>query len=539
MKNKRAKAYIKEVFKNNKILAITAIFFCFLSEGGIVILEKSKGRLVNYAADLVKNSSSMDTIVFKKELIYFIGLLIFIPLTFWIYSKIYYKLKINSINSLRRKTFKRLLTKTYPEFIVNDEGTYLNAYTTEIFRLEFNFFNSMFRFIQIIACVLVTFPMLFKLEKIFVLAGILGVSFSVFIPALLQEKVKKAGEIVINSSEKNLALLNEILDGIETIFNFGQKKLFHRKFRNTTEKLAINKYKSEKNIAITFQLTELILNVFNAIIIILAAYFVYIGKLSIGDYVFSIGILNNLVMNVPYTSFYLQHFDLVEENLKYINRIIKELEIKKIRDKEISKVEKVEFRNVTFKYKEKEKNIIENFSHTFDKKGITEISGESGSGKSTLFNLLFNYYDPNNGEILINDEEVGEIKNLNDIITVMRQDSIFFSGTLKDNITMFQDIPDEKIINLMRELGLEKYANKKALYREEFNFSGGEERRLMFLRAILNKADILILDEPMANLDEQSIEKIEKFILKIKDRFVFVITHQPLKIPIDNEVHLI
>jgi len=298
----------------------------------------------------------------------------------------------------------------------------------------------MFGFIQIIACVAVPLPMLLFLDKTFLFIGGAGIILSVIGPLILQDNVKKAEKEVIESTERNLSVLNDILDGIETIFNFGQKHLFRKKFNRTTDLLAKNKHRSASLVALSFQSSNFILNLVSGVIIVVAAFMVYQGRLGIGDYVVSIGISPNLIGNVPFAIHYLQNFIIVEENLKYIYEIKETYKEIPPQSEEIGSVEEISFKKLSFRYPGKDEDILLNFSYNFNKKGITEISGESGSGKSTLFNLLFNYYKADKGGVLINGKKVEKNKNLNEIITIMRQDSIFFPGSLKDNITMFEYI---------------------------------------------------------------------------------------------------
>lgn len=154
----------------------------------------------------------------------------------------------------------------------------------------------------------------------------------------------------------------------------------------------------------------------------------------------------------------------------------------------------------------------------------------SGSGKTTSVNLLLDYYRPGSGVVEINSITVNEIKNLNQIITVMRQDAVLFEETLRNNITMYQEVSDEKVISVLFRVGLDKYANYDSLdmliHEGGTNLSGGEKRRVTLARSILRETPILILDEPLANLDEKNAKAIESQLLSIKDRTLIIISHQ-------------
>ncbi len=95
---------------------------------------------------------------------------------------------------------------------------------------------------------------------------------------------------------------------------------------------------------------------------------------------------------------------------------------------------------------------------------------------------------------------------------------------------MYQDISDERLIATLRDVGLANYGSSEKLNglvdEKGTNFSGGEKRRITLARSLLRETPVLILDEPLANLDEENAKAIESLILKIKDRTVIIISHQ-------------
>ncbi|MBR4659391.1 MAG: ATP-binding cassette domain-containing protein [Clostridia bacterium] len=107
---------------------------------------------------------------------------------------------------------------------------------------------------------------------------------------------------------------------------------------------------------------------------------------------------------------------------------------------------------------------------------------------------------------------------------------MLFCDTLRNNLTMFGDVPDERLVELLNGLGLSKFANREALdsviEENGANLSGGEKKRICLARALLRDTDVLILDEPLANLDEATAGKIEDLLLSIKGKLLLVVSHQ-------------
>lgn len=115
-------------------------------------------------------------------------------------------------------------------------------------------------------------------------------------------------------------------------------------------------------------------------------------------------------------------------------------------------------------------------------------------------------------------------------MTVVRQEAVLFHDSLRNNLTMYQDIPDEKLIEVLQTLGLSKFAGKAALdvtiEENGANLSGGEKKRICLARALLRDTDILILDEPLANLDDATAGMIEDLLLSIEGKLLLVVSHQ-------------
>lgn len=122
------------------------------------------------------------------------------------------------------------------------------------------------------------------------------------------------------------------------------------------------------------------------------------------------------------------------------------------------------------------------------------------------------------------------MKNLYQLITVMRQEPFLFEDTLRNNLTMFQPLSDQSLIEMLQSVGLHQFASVDKLDAMinpgGDNLSGGEKKRIGLARSLLRDSPILILDEPLANLDDENVSNIENLILSITDRTVIVISHQ-------------
>ena len=184
----------------------------------------------------------------------------------------------------------------------------------------------------------------------------------------------------------------------------------------------------------------------------------------------------------------------------------------------------IEFEHVVMNFGEKE--VLKDNSFTIQKGEIFTFIGPSGSGKTTILRLIDMLERPTSGTISIDGTNVSTLKD-RDRIPLRRKMSMVFQkpsplrGTVFDNVAiglLFRSINHDEIKARVPEalelVGLKGYEDRKA-----GTLSGGEMQRVAIARAISTKPDILLLDEPTANLDPVSTEKIENLIFSLKERF--------------------
>lgn len=110
-----------------------------------------------------------------------------------------------------------------------------------------------------------------------------------------------------------------------------------------------------------------------------------------------------------------------------------------------------------------------------------------------------------------------------------RQDTLIFEDTLRNNISLYKDVEDKDIISVLNMVSLEKFANQDALNRDigkhGLRLSGGEIKRVTLARALLHRKDLMILDEPFANLDQLTVKRLEQELLNLKDVTLIIISH--------------
>ena len=191
--------------------------------------------------------------------------------------------------------------------------------------------------------------------------------------------------------------------------------------------------------------------------------------------------------------------------------------------------------NVTFGYDEMNPVLKDVSLHIAAGHSISFV-GPTGAGKSTLAKLIARFYDPDEGEILIDDQDLREvsIESLHSQLGVVPQEPFLFHGSIKENIRFsHQDATDEEIFAACQAVGIEDMIDRlpqgldTPCHERGASLSSGERQLLALARAFLSRPRVLILDEATSNVDQQSESKIEHALDNLLEgRTAIIIAHR-------------
>lgn len=214
-----------------------------------------------------------------------------------------------------------------------------------------------------------------------------------------------------------------------------------------------------------------------------------------------------------------------------------EIEIKEQEDAiELESAEgKVEFKDVWFSYNEDEM-VLKGINLTANPGEVVALVGPSGAGKSTLVDLIPRFYEPQNGEVLLDGYDIKDltIKSLRSKIGIVPQENILFGGTISDNIAYGGiDKEQEEIIKAAKAANAHDFIMEfpdgydTQIGERGTGLSGGQRQRVSIARAILNDPKILILDEATSDLDTESEALVQEALDRLmEERTTFVIAHR-------------
>lgn len=273
---------------------------------------------------------------------------------------------------------------------------------------------------------------------------------------------------------------------------------------------------------------------------------VFAGKLEIGQFTLyfqqtfnlakgSEGVLDNYSSMNMRSKYIDQYFQLLE----YAPSIPLPTQPMKIPDNPNPAI--LEFKNVSFKYLESDRYILKNFDLIIRSGEKIALVGENGAGKSTLIKLILRFYDPTDGEVLLNGVNIKEIdlQEWYKKIGALFQDFIKYQFSFKENV-IFGDLTKKEDLNAIKDAikksgaesyledlpnGLDQIVGKT--FENGVDLSGGQWQKLALARAFFRNAPILILDEPTSAIDAKAEYEIFERVQKLqKDKTVIIISHR-------------
>ncbi len=200
------------------------------------------------------------------------------------------------------------------------------------------------------------------------------------------------------------------------------------------------------------------------------------------------------------------------------------------------KIGEIIFENVNFEYNKDETQILNSINLKMTGQKMTALVGPSGAGKSTILNLIPRFYDPNTGDIKIDNQSIydSKIYSLRKNISLVSQDTTLFDDTIFNNIAYAdldaskEEVEEASKFSFSDEF-IEKLPKKydTLIGENGLRLSGGEKQRLSIARAILKKSPIILLDEATSSLDAETENKIQQAITYLtKGRTSIVIAHR-------------
>jgi ATP-binding cassette subfamily B multidrug efflux pump len=299
----------------------------------------------------------------------------------------------------------------------------------------------------------------------------------------------------------------------------------------------------EKNMSLVkiqawfFPLMILLIGISNIIVVYIGGIQYMNGEIELGvlaEFIIYINMLTWPVATVGWVTSIVQQ---AEASQKRINEFLNtKPSIINVSNNKLNIDGEIHFKDITLTFKETEIKALNNISFKVKRGESIALMGDVGSGKSTLLELLCRVYDPNEGEILIDQNNIKNI-NINELrncIGYVPQSTFLFSDTIENNIKFgksnasnYEIVKSAEIACLSKDIDSFKNKYETILGERGVNLSGGQKQRLAIARAIIKKPKILILDDSLSAVDTETEEKILSSLKDVtKNMTVIIATHR-------------
>lgn len=541
MKLKEMIRFFKKYCGGQKKLFIKSFVFLFTTS----MTGTLYGYLIGLAIDKAR-ISSFGLAVAVLLLIYIINFVD--SLIFDRYGRIYMERCANNImEKIGCAVYEKVGLLPARAFEEKSSGEFINRITSDSSTIADSFRQILKITISLLTCAIVFVYICFNswivaLEVIIYLVLFYIISHK-YLPSI-KEKQKEINK----EKDRAVAEVSESVRGIREIRALGIRKSMNDNFKNIVRNIyfKINKQMiTERNYNAWIYILNCTLEFIiftTCILLIINGNGSFAFFMAMTYYVYRFMNTIELMMNLS-TS--------VQKMKVSVERLSEILDNKLYNDEKFGIVSKtdilgnVEFKNVTFKYPNEEKEIFKEFNLTIPTGKKVAIVGKSGQGKTTIFNLLLRYFDPDAGVILVDDIPIEDFTedSLRKNIAIIRQEPFIFNKTILENLKIIDPYMSlKKIRNACKLAEIDEYImslpNKYDTMIGEggINLSGGQKQRLAIARALLKNSKIILFDEATSALDNENQSKIKQAIDNlVKDHTIIVVAHR-LSTIIDADV---
>lgn len=440
---------------------------------------------------------------------------------------------------MRLDLFKHLQKLSYSFYSENSIGQIMSRITNDLNGIESFIHLLPEQFIVSCGTIIISFIVLLRINitltlVVFAFIPLVFISTKYFnkrMKASMKEQRVQVG--VINSQ------IEDTLSGIRLVKSFTNEKAEIEKFSERNNEYLKIKLKTFFQFAGFLTTVGAMGNVIYIVVVVLGAVFLMNGEILAGDYAAYLLYISTLWSCIRTLADFTDQF---QRGMTGVERLVELMDEKpEIIDVPNPKLLTsadggIEFKNVSFRYKDNERNVLSDISFKINKGENIAFVGSSGGGKTTLINLIPRFYDVTGGKILINGEDIRtfKISSVRKLIGIVQQDVYLFSGTVFENIVYGRlDASREKVIEAAKKAGAHEFIsaleNGYDTYIGEHGvkLSGGQKQRISIARVFLKNPPILVLDEATSALDNESERLVQDSLEKLSHgRTVITIAHR-------------
>lgn len=453
-------------------------------------------------------------------------------------SKIYDKVIRQIEYSLRSSLIQKLQQLSIMYHKNTNSGKLQSKIMRDCENIE-NLLSTLYRTLfVIILSIIIAVTVTLKNSPVVMLFFLILVPFEILLLKVLRKRIRQRNTKFRNEIEETQSDVSEMIELIPVTRAHGLQSREISKMDRRLEMVMNAGYDLDKTNWFFNACTWVLMQLSQLACLTFTGHLAFIGKISVGEVVLYqtyfgqiVGHINSLLNLYPQITKGLESVNSIGEIL-YENNIETNNSIIPLSDMS----GRVEFCDIYYKYEDGNDWTLNNFNISVKAGESIAFVGSSGAGKSTILNLLIGFDRPQEGKILIDGINMQNL-DLNEFrrqIAVVPQNTILFSGTIRDNITYgTENITDEQLWEILRDVGLDDIVESMPrgldtqLGEHGGKLSGGQRQRISIARALLRKPKIIIFDEATSALDSVSEKKVQKAVDNMmKHCTTFLVAHR-------------
>lgn len=446
---------------------------------------------------------------------------------------------IKTVYQLRNALYEKLQFLPFRYYDNAKTGDLMSRLTADVEGFRFFLSFGISELIRLVLLIAISFCVMFYYSISLTLVTLVTLPFLAIVVYKFDRAVHPAFRGIRKSFGKLNTKVQENISGINTVKSLSREEFEIGKFNDSNGDYKEN-YLATSNIwSKYFPLMEFLGNLSVVFLLAYGGYLVIDGSVKPGELVAFYSLVWYIIWPIVNLGFVINMFSQAKASGERLLEVLDEDNSIVVSDQSVE-VEKlrgeVEFQNVTLRYDEDSKDALYNISFKAHQGKVIGLIGSTGSGKTSMTQLMTRFYEPVNGEVLIDGRKISEysLQSLRRNIGFVLQESFLFSSSIKANISYGNpDATIEQIIDAAKRAQAHDFimelpdGYETILGERGMGLSGGQKQRIAIARAICVDPSILVLDDATSAVDMETEFKIQKALVEVmKNRTTFIIAHR-------------
>ena len=471
----------------------------------------------------------------KQEALGYMGLVFAITFSSWFFERLsrrsFTKIACGAVEQVRQRILEQVLHRTVAQYNAEGDAAYLSLLTTDLRTLYDDYYMSLFSIVFWGGIMLCALAMYLYISPVMLLAILLVTIPPLVLPRRMNERLKATRDAFSLQMADYTQQLKELLGGFEIIRSFLREDAYAALHQKAARKARESELDYQQSLNAMVTNTSLISNLIFPVVMLVGLFLAFDGRLTMGTVSTAASMANFVITPCHQIA---QCWAKIKSSQGIRQRLEAAMAEPQAAEQgePIGHIDSIQCETVRFAYPNTAEPVLKDASLTVDAAQKVALVGESGCGKSTLAKLLFQYYPDYSGDILFNGRQVRTLDRtaLYRRVGYIAQTTYLFHDTIRNNICLHEDFPDEQLVHAIAAAGLTDWVASlpdgldTVISENGKNLSGGQRQRIGIARLALRSYDLIIADEITASLDPDTSQQVMENLIAMPC-MVVAITH--------------